>query len=211
MDMNGADRSPAMEAVLTTCPSVSCFSISGTKVRMPCTTPHKLTPNPHSQFCNGWVQDGPKPPPTPALLQTICTAPNVSRVFCARVSTDSAFATSVTTPNTDAPFARISSSARRSAPSSTSASTIFIPAAAKRSAIARPIPLAPPVTTATRSANSFMTESSCYFQDETTRLLYLSSFVLTMELYQHCGRDIYGASFCSHMGRDLPSCTRHIS
>ncbi len=37
-----------------------------------------------------------------------------------------------------------------------SAMTTFIPLAANRSAIARPIPLAPPVTTATRFLSCFM-------------------------------------------------------
>src|SRR6185369_7088531 len=119
-------------------------------------TPQRLTPNPHSQFCNGWFQLGPNPPPTPALLQRIWTPPKVSTVFFANASTESAFDTSVTTPSTVAPLLRISVSAWRKALSSTSARTTFRPAAANRSANARPMPLAAPVTTATRALNSFI-------------------------------------------------------
>ena len=64
--------------------------------------------------------------------------------------------TSVGTPNAVAPETSSAATVAASVDSSTSASTRRIPAAANRSAIARPIPLAPPVTTATRSRNSCM-------------------------------------------------------
>src|SRR3990172_5287369 len=61
---------------------------------------------------------------------------------------------------TVAPFAFISLAVRSRACCSTSASTTFIPSDAKRSAIARPMPLAPPVTTATLPLSSFTPPSS---------------------------------------------------
>src|SRR5438876_1459938 len=152
----GSERCPAIEAVLTTCPSVSCWSRMGTKVRMPWITPQRLTPSTHCQFSRVCCHERRKSPPTPALLQTTCTAPKASSVFSARASTSAARVTSVRTVSVDAPFALRARSAVRSAPSSTSARATFMPAAAKRSARASPMPLAAPVTTATRPSNSFM-------------------------------------------------------
>src|SRR5579875_1473748 len=153
--MPGPERSPAIDAVLTTCPSSPCRSRIGTNVRMPWITPQRLTPRIHSQSASVTSQASP-PTDTPALLQTTCTAPKASSVRCASASTSDAFDTSVGTARTRAPELASARSAAASAPCSTSASTTFIPAAANRSASARPIPLAAPVTTATRSRNSCM-------------------------------------------------------
>ena len=65
----------------------------------------------------------------------------------------SVVATSATTASVSTPRALISASAADSAPGSMSASTTCIPSSAKRRAVANPIPLAAPVTTATRPAN----------------------------------------------------------
>src|SRR5580704_6863564 len=113
----------------------------------------------HCQVSGSSSQLGAPSPPTPALLQMICTEPNVARVFSASAATCFPSDTSVTIPATSAPLDFSSATALDSACSSTSASTIFIPSVAKRSAIARPIPLAPPVTTATLPLNSFMFSS----------------------------------------------------
>src|SRR5579871_1428152 len=70
---NGGDVSPATDAVLTTWPS-PCSTRRGTNTRIPCTTPHRLTPRIQRQSASGTVQIGP-PVPTPALLWRRCTAP----------------------------------------------------------------------------------------------------------------------------------------
>src|SRR5579883_780239 len=111
-------------------------------------TPQRLTPRIHCQSARLLPQTV-VPPPTPALLKSKCTAPQVSYAFCASASTSSAFETSVCTASTSAPLARISSPACLRAPASTSASTTFMPSCALFSASARPMPLAAPVTTAT--------------------------------------------------------------
>ena len=152
----GADTRPATEAVLTTWHSLSCFSMIGTKTRMPWSTPQRLTPSTHCQSASVNSQDAPTTGGTPALLQRMWTAPNASIVLAARASTSAARETSVRTGSTVAPPAFISDAVLARAPSSTSARTTFIPSAAKRSAIARPMPLAAPVTTAVLPLNSFM-------------------------------------------------------
>ena len=47
--ISGLETSPAADAVFTTWPSPPCASMSGTKLRMPWTTPIKLTPRIHFQ------------------------------------------------------------------------------------------------------------------------------------------------------------------
>ena len=115
---------------------------------MPWITPHKLTPNTHSQSVRLCSQTG-RLQTTPALLQRICTAPKASNVRAARFSTSVAFETSVLTVRTVAPFAFKSVSSFTNGSSSMSARTTFIPSAANRSANPFPIPLAAPVITAT--------------------------------------------------------------
>src|SRR3990172_4326437 len=156
MPRTGPVIRPASEAVFTMCPSEPCRSITGTNVRTPWITPHRLTPITHSQSSAGTSHSVPLRGTTPALLHTMCTCPKASSVRLASDSTSSGRETSVRTASTVAPPSRISFSAWASAASSTSARTTFIPSRAKRSAIARPIPLAAPVTTATRSLNSFI-------------------------------------------------------
>src|SRR5207302_1919095 len=58
-------------------------------------------------------------------------------------------------------------------PSSTSASTTFMPSAAKRPAIARPIPLAAPVTTATCPSNRSMAKTVPKCRHEATETVAL--------------------------------------
>src|SRR5262245_29153060 len=118
-------------------------------------TPHRLTPRSHSQSATVCIQVRPERA-TPALLHTTCTAPKRSSAACASASTSAAFDTSVRTSSACRPVAATSPAASLSAPASTSASTTCIPAAAKRSASARPIPLPAPVTTAILSVKSFM-------------------------------------------------------
>jgi hypothetical protein len=69
------ERSPASEAVLTMCPSVSWSIMIGRNVRTPWMTPIRLTPSTQCQSSRVLVQLGNPLVPTPALLQTTCTAP----------------------------------------------------------------------------------------------------------------------------------------
>ena len=94
-------------------------------------------------------------PATPALLHTMCTRPKRASAASRRRSTASASETSVGTAMVSTPCAATAAAASSSRGTSTSASTTFIPAAANRSANARPIPLAAPVITAVFPARSF--------------------------------------------------------
>src|SRR3954451_2066753 len=111
-------------------------------------TPHRLTPSTH---CHDEI--GPNQASavdaTPALLQTTCAAPKWSSVAAASACTDDSSETSVFTVSVSTPFAPICFAAAAKPSSSTSASTTCSPFFAKRSASARPMPLAAPVTTAT--------------------------------------------------------------
>src|SRR5687767_4766024 len=130
--------------------AASCCWSTGMNARMPLTTPHRLTPNTHSRSPRGTSQSGSCEPPTPALLHSRCTPPNASTAASRRASTAAGSATSVTTGNTVAPSRASSATAELSAGSSTSAMTTRMPSAAKRRLSPSPIPLAAPVTTATR-------------------------------------------------------------
>src|SRR3990170_3495387 len=151
--------SPAPDAVFTTWHSSPCSSITGTKARIPWITPQRFTPSTHSQSFSVFCHVTP-PTPTPALLHRTWTAPIVSTVNLASASTSSDLETSVRFAVTAAPAAFSSRSVRFSASSSRSASTTFMPSAANRPAIARPMPLAAPVTTATFPFSSFTSTSS---------------------------------------------------
>ena len=94
---------------------------------------------------------------TPALLHTMSTWPKRSRVDAASTSTEWRSATSVRTEWTrSAASAPSASRASSSASNSMSAITTRQPAARNASARPNPIPLAPPVTTATLSSSSSM-------------------------------------------------------
>src|SRR5215471_1200700 len=132
-----------------------CAASSGRKARIPWMTPHRLTPSTHFHAESGpnhgsaWLA-------TPALLQTTCTVPKRSTAAAARALTAASLLTSVGTASVLAPRPAIFSEAASSAGCSTSASTTSSPARANRSASAKPIPLAAPVTTATFPAVSSM-------------------------------------------------------
>jgi len=118
-------------------------------------TPHRLTPSTHFHAESG-PNHGSARLATPALLQTTCTAPKRSIAAAARALTAASSLTSVGTASVLPPRPAIFSEAARSAGCSTSASTTSSPARANRSANAKPIPLAAPVTTATFPAVSSM-------------------------------------------------------
>jgi hypothetical protein len=105
-------------------------------------------------------QTGADGAPTPALLHRMWHAPYDANTRSASASTASRFETSVTTLCTSAPRARSSLAVLSSARASTSAITTFIPSPTNAPASARPMPLAPPVTTATCPLNSRIDTSS---------------------------------------------------
>ena len=141
-------KKPPNDAVLTTCAS-SCARSVGRKAVSPLITPQRLTPRTQSQWSRVSVSTRAKPP-TPALLHSTWTAPNRSSAASRSPATASGSATSVGTASTSPPPSSSSFSACPSASSCTSARTTCIPAATKASAMPRPMPLAAPVTTATR-------------------------------------------------------------
>src|SRR3954447_18136829 len=96
------------------------------------------------------------PSATPALLKTMCTWSSRRKDSSASAATSDSDDTSHSTPQALAPVERRSSTARSSAPPSTSASITRAPPAASRRAVSRPIPLAPPVTTAPLPASVSM-------------------------------------------------------
>ena len=75
--MNGAVVSPAMDAVLTMCPSLPPASMRGRNARTPWMTPHRFTLMTHCQSARVCSCTAPMTA-TPALLQSTCAAPNAS-------------------------------------------------------------------------------------------------------------------------------------
>src|SRR3954451_6655897 len=130
--------------------------------------PSRSTPSTQSHVSAG-MSANVAPLSTRALFHTTCTAPNASIVWAASASTSSSRDTSVRTPTTSPPVSRSSETAVSSAPASTSARTTFIPSCTKRSANARPMPLAAPVTTATFPSSCSTCSSSG--SDARTRIL----------------------------------------
>src|SRR4029453_5863358 len=122
----------------------------GTNASTPWMTPQRLTPIAHSQSL--WLTDSSPPHrATPALLHTTWTPPNSAKVRAARVSTSARRLTSVRTARPRRPARPTPVTVSAMPAPSRSATTTFAPPRAKSRASARPIPLAPPVTTAVRS------------------------------------------------------------
>ena len=140
--------SAAMDAVLTMCPD-PWATRRGTNAEIPWSTPQKSTAMIHSHSTRSNSQAGRFLPTVPALLQTTSTRPNSLTVRSASALTSSAEVTSVLTAITrpGEPASRPAESA--SEPSSMSDITTFRPTFANCSHSANPMPLAPPVTTAT--------------------------------------------------------------
>ena len=154
----GTSRSAAPDTVFTTCPSFPRASMRGTKLRIPFTTPNRLMENTQFQSERLCSQVKPKGEP-PALLQSRWQATSVSYTFEAACSTASPSVTSVTNASAFRPSSATAAAlfSARSASMSTIATSI--PARAAAMASAAPIPLPPPVTTATLSASSFTSQS----------------------------------------------------
>src|SRR5882757_6916129 len=133
--------------------------ICGRKVRMPCSTPIRLTSSTQRQLSSE-ILSMPPAAATPALLQTTWTFPNASIVSLAARSTFAASATSQRTPRTAGPTLCRLLTAAASASVSISASITFMPASAKARPSAKPMPPAPPVTNAVLPESSRMMFSS---------------------------------------------------
>ena len=84
----------------------------------------------------------------PALQKTTSTRPKRSNARSARLSTSSAFVTSTETPVTSASSTDNSSTVRCRRSGRRDASITFIPRSMNAAAVARPIPVEPPVITA---------------------------------------------------------------
>ena len=148
---------PSMLEVLTTTPGSPDAIMRGANDSMPLATPKTLTEKHQAQSLGSCSQGRPPPPDvTPALLKSRWQAPSRAKTSAASFSTESAEETSVTTPRT-APASPSSCTAARSTGSSTSAMTTRAPSSSSDSVMPRPMPAAPPVTTATlpfRSSNA---------------------------------------------------------
>ena len=95
-------NTPKTDEVFTRCPA-SCSRSTGMNARTPFMTPSRFTPSTQSHSPGGHSHSGPCDPPTPALLQTTCTAPNADSAASRSASTAARSDTSVTTGSTDAP------------------------------------------------------------------------------------------------------------
>src|SRR5579863_1064396 len=142
---------PCLDPVLIMSPGRPRAIMPGAKAREPWITPQRLTPRMRCQFSAGpniWL-----PGWMPALFIRISVPPNRFRTASSRAETSSTRLTSVddtmtlAAPSGAAADSFASASARRSVPRS--AIQTFMPRRAKRAAAARPMPDAPPVTTAT--------------------------------------------------------------
>src|SRR5580704_14382839 len=146
-----------MHDVLTTTPGSPDSIMRGTNDRTPLATPKTLTEKHQAQSLGSCSQGLPPPPDvTPALLKRRWQAPSCAKTSSASASTEAAEETSVTTPLT-LPASANSFTATSSTGSSTSAMTTRAPSSSSDSVMPRPMPAAPPVTTATlpfRSSNA---------------------------------------------------------
>jgi len=138
-------------------PPASRSRMSRAAARVPNATPFALTPKMRSNPDSVISSIGP-PTKRPALF-TITSTPPSARAASTTDSIPSGSETSVSTYSLWPPSSRMRSSVGVSAPTSRgsrsmSATITVAPAAAKRSAIARPIPELPPVTITTVPSKS---------------------------------------------------------
>src|SRR6266508_3182485 len=88
----------------------------------------------------------------PAHATTVSSPSNASAAAVVAACTDASSRTSHTSGRAQPPAAATSAATGSGAPARTSATATLAPSAARRSALARPIPLPPPVTSARRPA-----------------------------------------------------------
>src|SRR5215471_10116295 len=124
----------------------------GRNARMPRTTPSRLMLKDHSQSAMGISSSAPRST-TPALFIRISTCPMMLRAVALRRSTSASWETSQCTARAHRPSAAMAARVSSRRKSLISAMTTSVPRRAMASAVPLPIPLAPPVMTATFPAN----------------------------------------------------------
>ena len=149
---------PSMLDVLITTPGSPDAIMRGTNDSMPLATPKTLTEKHQAQSLGSCSQGRPPPPEvTPALLKSRWQAPSLGE-HVLRQRLDRGRRRDVRDDAADACRASASSlTAAWSTGSSTSAMTTRAPSSSSDSVMPRPMPAAPPVTTATlpfRSSNA---------------------------------------------------------
>ena len=135
--------------------------IRGRNSRQPQMTACRLTRMTQSHWASVWSSARPVVV-TPALLWRKWIAPKRASAASARAMIWARSPTSVRTASTGIPASSSSAAARVRASSSTSASTMLAPSCPRRRATAKPIPDAPPVTTAVLASNSSMARSPSF-------------------------------------------------
>ena len=152
---------PATDAVFTMCPGSPWASMRGTKARMPWITPQRSTPTTQSQSSSVSAH-------ARAALhrrRRCCTARGRRRTPRSVTSASRSSASALGDVGDDGPHlvpaVRRARRLRSAAPLRRRPCTTRIPSAPKRCAIARPSPLAAPVTTATRPASCSSPRCTC--------------------------------------------------
>src|SRR4051794_40294207 len=125
---------------------------------LPTITPKMFTAITRSKPSKSSSRNRLNEPPMPALLHMTWSPPNRSTAASTTACTSSAHATSVRTNAAAVPSCRASASPPST---STSATTTFAPSSTNNSTVARPSPLAPPVTIATFPASSLLMRFGC--------------------------------------------------
>ena len=116
--------------------------------------------NSSTEILNGFSRF---PPPPPALFIKICIPPNSATVVSTRLTKSSSSSTLQRTAIAFMPSSRISLAVFSASSALKSAMTILAPALAKSTAVALPIPLAPPVTIAVFPVRSNNASNSIVF------------------------------------------------
>ena len=145
-DANGAPRSASVDATLTIAPRPR---IASSSARIASHVPRRFTATMRSHSSTGYSWVFAWPPPTPAQFAAQSSRPQVWIASRTTVRSALSFATSAATKRTSAPSAPSAETTASPPSASMSDATTRAPMPASSSAVARPIPDAAPVTTAT--------------------------------------------------------------
>src|SRR6185312_9227586 len=142
---------PAIDAVLMMLPPRPCAFMRAAPCLMPRNTPRTSTAKVKSHSSTVVSPMGPKAPPTPALLNTQSSPPkrSTARATSAATSRSAETSTRSGARRSAVPRARASATVSARLASLTSPMATRAPSRRKVSALARPMPLPPPVTRAT--------------------------------------------------------------